>query len=193
LPGEIRHIGPGKEFIQPPTGSDSTWAYQMLCQQMATAINCPAWMVSGTANDTNFSSSLVAESPLVKLIQHAQQQVTDYYKDILEAVVEIAIAKGMFPLDTLDLVDIHVELPSPIARNMKDEIEVDIQLMKENLLSPQHVCARNGLDFEEEQDLIKIAEEAGWEKQQEIDPNSEEASINKNNGDPNNEKKKLED
>lgn len=194
LPGEIRHIGPGKEFVQGPTGSDSTWAYQMLCQQMATAVNCPAWMISGTANDTNFSSSLVAESPLVKLIQHCQQQVTDYYKEIMEAVVEIGIAKGMFPIDTLDLVDIHCELPSPIARNMKDEIEVDINLMKENLLSPQHVCARNGLDFEEEQDLIKIAEESGWEKQQEIDPNSEEANANKEgNTSPEAEKKKLED
>ena len=193
IAGEIRHIGPGKEFIDSPSGHDSTWAYQMLCQQMATAINCPAWMVSGTANDTNFSSSLVAESPLVKLIQHCQQQVTDYYKEILEAVVEIGIAKGLFPVNTMEIIEIHCELPNPVARNMKDEIAVDIQLLKENILSPQHLCSRNGLDFEEEQELIEKAEADGWEMKEEIDPNSEEANQNKNNGDPNNEKKKLEE
>ena len=36
------------------------------------------------------------------------------------------------------------------------------------LLSPQHVCARHNLDFDEEQDLLKKAEKAGWQMPTEV-------------------------
>lgn len=186
IPGDIRHIGPGQEFVQPPTGVSSEWAYIMLCNEIATAANVPQWMVSGSSSDTNFASSLVAEAPLVKLVQKVQRIVCEYWKSILEAVVEISIASGELPLDSLELVEIHCELPNIVSRNRKEEIEIDIEMLKADVLSPQHLAARNNLDWDEEMALIEKAKSLGWEKPTDMPTDGA-------NGDnPNNEKKKLE-
>ncbi len=163
-PGTVPQVSKGLEVAAPPMGyaKQGSDAYQILCQAGACASNTPVWFWTGSADAENYASSLVSESPVVKLIQHIQGIVTDHYVAINEAAVNFAIAKGLFPVDSLDTCQVHCELPSPVARNRKEEIEADMQLLDRRLLSPQHVCVRHDLDFQEETDLTKEAEAAGW-------------------------------
>jgi len=164
-PGEVRYHSAGQEYNAPPTsdgGTSGTLTYRALCENIACALNVPLWFVTGSADTENFASSLVSESPVTKLIQHYQKMVTEHYQEVLESAVLMAAAQGIFPANVLDTCQIHCELPSPVARNRKENIEIDLQLLDKKCLSPQHVCARNELDFEEETKLLAEAEEGGW-------------------------------
>lgn len=137
-------------------------AYRTLCEAIASALNVPLWFVSGTADSENYASSLVSESPVVQLVTHYQQIVTDHYQQVMEAVVDLS---GQFPEDWRDKVSIHAELPSPVSRDEDKAVDSDLKLLDKKLISPQHVCTRHKLDFEEETDLISQAEANGWQAQ----------------------------
>ena len=166
-PGQVPLINRGQEFVDTPSGNadSGTSAYRTLAETVACALNVPLWFITGTADQENYASSLVSESPLHKTIVRAQQIVTDHFKEVCVAAVEMAVALGRFPIDWRAKVEIHCELPSPLARDPDKAVDSDLKLLDKKLLSPQHVCVRNGLDFDEETDLIAQAESAGWQVQ----------------------------
>jgi hypothetical protein len=163
-PGEVQHIGKGQDVEDSPasgsTNQSGVLTYRTLCESIACALNVPIWMVTGSADSENFASSIVSESPLFKLIIHYQKLVTEHYRDTLASAVDIS---GKFPADWRERVALHCELPQPQARDADKAVDTDLKLLHEGLLSPQHACTRNGLDYEEESDLTKQAEAAGWE------------------------------
>ena len=126
-PGGVRHLSKGQEFVDPPNAqgfaASGNSTYRTLCEACTCATNTPVWFWTGSANAENYASSLVSESPVVKLIQHYQRLITDHYKGMLQSCVLIGAAKGRFPSDVLEIVQIHAELPTPVARNRKDEVE----------------------------------------------------------------------
>jgi hypothetical protein len=166
-PGEVPLINRGQEYQETPQGraESGVLAYRALAETLACAFNVPLWFITGTADQENYASSLVSESPLTKTIQHCQQIITAHYKSVCEAAVEIGVALGRFPVDWRSKIEVHCELPSPVARDGDKAVDSDLKLLDKKLLSPQHVCVRNGLDFDEEADLIAQAEAAGWEAQ----------------------------
>ena len=170
-PGQVPLINKGQEFQDTPQGraESGSMAYRTLAETVACAFNVPLWFITGTADQENYASSLVSESPLTKTVQNAQDIVTAHCKEVCEAAVEMAVALGKFPPDWREKVEIHCELPSPIARDPDKAIDADCKLLDKKLLSPQHLCVRNGLDFDEEQELTTQAEAAGWEAQSPAD------------------------
>jgi hypothetical protein len=130
---------------------------------LACALNVPLWFITGTADQENYASSLVSESPLTKTIQDVQDIVTAHCRALCEAAVEMAAALGRFPLDWRTKVEIHCELPSAVARDEDKAIDADLKLLDKKLLSPQHACARHQLDLQEETDLTAQAEAMGWQ------------------------------
>lgn len=168
-PGVVPHINRGQEFIGPPDApgfaASGTAVYRTLCESCACATNTPIWFWTGSADAENYASSLVSESPVVKEVQTLQEEVCDHYTFILTAAVQMAIAQGRFPVNVLDIVQIHCTLPTPVARNRKDEVETDLKLLDKRLLSPQSLCKRNDLDYQEQQELYAQAEADGWHNQ----------------------------
>ena len=164
-PGSISHVNKGQEYASTPQGyaHQGTDAYQSLGQAIANALNVPLWMVMATVKEETYASSLVAESPLVKLIQRYQGIITEHFEEVITSAVNMAIAAGVFPDNVWDVCVLHASLPSPVARNRKDEIEIGLQLLEQNLLSPQTLLATHDLEFDAEQELIKQAEQSGWE------------------------------
>ncbi len=180
-PGQVQHISRGMEFQDTPQGraESGAMAYRTLCEAIASALNVPLWFVSGTADSENYASSLVSESPVVQLVTHYQQIVTDHYQQVMEAVVDLS---GQFPEDWRDKVSIHAELPSPVSRDEDKAVDSDLKLLDKKLISPQHVCTRHKLDFEEETDLIAQAEANGWQAQTAMDLMAADAQLNAQNG-----------
>jgi DNA topoisomerase IB len=168
-PGEVRHINKGQIFEGPPDAPgfavSGPAVYRTLCESCACATNTPIWFWTGSADAENYSSSLVSESPVVKEIQTLQDEVTVHYKFLLTAAVMIGASEGRFPANVLQIVQVHVTLPTPVARNRKDEVETDLKLLDKRLLAPQQVCKRNDIDFQEAQELIDQAEADGWTNQ----------------------------
>ena len=168
-PGVIHHINQKQEMKDPPNAqgfaASGTAVYRTLCESCACATNTPIWFWTGSADAENYASSLVSESPVVKEVQSLQEEVTDHYTFLLTAALQMGIAQGRFPTNVLDVVRIHCTLPTPVARNRKDEVETDLKLMDKRLLSPQAVCKRNDIEFQEQQELTDQAEAEGWTNQ----------------------------
>lgn len=163
-PGEVQHINKGQEFVNPPSGyaNQGRDAYQSLCEACAAACTVPIWFAMGGSDKENYASAFVKESPLVKNIQNAQSILTDHYQEFIGSAVQIAVDKGVFPVNSLDICNIHCELPTPIARDKYKDLEADLLMVDKGLLSPQDCCTRNGLEFDEQQGLIKQARKEGW-------------------------------
>ena len=160
--GQVQHISRGMEFQDTPQGraESGAMAYRTLCEAIAGALNVPVWWVTGSADSENFASSEVSNTPKTLLIQNYQKIITDHYEAVCSSCVDMS---GKFPEDWREKCEIHCELPSPLARDPDKAVDSDLKLLDKKLLSPQHVCVRNGLDWDEETDLIAQAEEAGWE------------------------------
>lgn len=162
-PGEIPHIDKGQDYRESPAGSSGqggVLTYRALCEAIACALNVPLWFVTGSSDSENYASSIVSESPVTKLIIHYQGIVTDHFSDVMGAAVDMS---ARFPENWRERVTIHTELPAPVSRDTDKAIDTDLKLLDKKLLSPQHLCTRNNIDFHEEQDLIGQAELDGWE------------------------------
>ena len=172
VPGGVRHISKGQEFVNPPNAqgfaASGTGVYRTLCESCACATRTPIWFWTGSADSENYASSLVSESPVVVYIQGVQRKMTTHYRGILESAVLLGVIQGRFPADVLKICQIHVKLPTPVARNRKEEVETDLLLMGKRLMAPQTVCSNNDLDFQEQSDLTKQAEVDGWTDTPEI-------------------------
>ena len=170
-PGEVPLINRGQEYVETPQGraESGTFAYRTLCEALATCWQVPVWFITGSADSENYASSLVSESPVIKKVLRIQDKICDHYERICKAAIGMAIALGKLPVDCLERVEIHCELSTPVARDPDKAVDTDIKLLDKKLLSPQHLCTRNGLDFKEESDLIKQAEQDGWQAQTEME------------------------
>ena len=164
VPGQVQHMSKGREFVSPPQGyaHQGSDAYLSVCQAVANGLNVPLWMVMATVKEETYASALVAESPLVKLVEGYQLTVCDHYEDTQKSAVQMAAAQGTFPPDVLEQVEIHCTLPTPISRDRKSEVECDLLMVDKNLMSPQSFCSRNDIDFKDEQELISQAKAEGW-------------------------------
>jgi len=166
---DVPLISEGQEYKEPPTGGTSgasgVLTAKTLSEAIAAALGVPVWFVLASADMENYSSSLVSESPGVQTIQYYQRFVCEHFEQVGRSALTVAIVNGLFPVNTLDVVKVHCNLPSPVARNRKDEVATDLTLLAQKLKAPQQVCASDGLDFDEVTELLEEAEAAGWEDQ----------------------------
>lgn len=199
-PGVVHHINQKQEMKDPPNAqgfaASGTAVYRTLCESCACATNTPIWFWTGSADAENYSSSLVSESPVVKEVQSLQGEIIDHYEFILTAAVFMGIVQGRFPSNVFDIVKIHCTLPTPVARNRKEEVDTDLRLLDKGLLAPQQVCKRNDIDFQEARELIDQAEADGWQNQMGIQPGErpigQEGAEGETAAETGNEQKRLE-
>ena len=164
-PGEIQYINAGQKFVEPPEGhADSGQvAYNVLCQVIANACNVPIWFVSASVVEETAANALTAESPVVRMLIHVQNGLCRHFEAVLKSVVAMGAAQGRFPVDVLDNLNICCTLPTPISRDLQQEMAVYSELTNRGCCSPQTLCQRFSLDFDEQRTLIKEAEAAGWQ------------------------------
>jgi hypothetical protein len=179
-PGSVVDIPRGMEMRDPPAMTD--WAsaveiYNLGLQSIASALQVPVWMISGTSKDSNYASSLVAESPFVKNIESQQGRYKAHRLDIYHKAIQISIDNGDFPEDLLERICVHVDVPEVRVRNGLELAKESELLMAMQIKSPQTVSAEFNVDFDEEQAKIKKAKELGWTGSKGVEP---EKTIEKN-------------
>jgi hypothetical protein len=181
---ETPYISSG-EYKEGPASTSAagqgTLTLKSLAEVIAAALGVPVWFVMASADMENYSSSLVSESPVIQTIKTIQRMICRHFERVVRSALSVAVVNGRFPAQVLETVKIHCELPSPVARNRVDEVATDLALLDKKLKSPQHVCAADDLDFEEETELIAEAESAGWENP--LDKELDNAQNGENGGD----------
>lgn len=136
--------------------------FQLLMNRVSSRWNAPKWLATSNNDEVNFASSLTAESPFVIAIQESQQYLAEPITQLHERVLANAAAAGALPPNVLDLVEVKVTFPSPVARDRNKEAEARSLELKDGYLSPQQAAEQAGYEWEKVVKEIKAAKAQGW-------------------------------
>ena len=159
-PGTIVRPSPGRKYGAAPLGSERSPAFiqiaQFLMRSEGVRWTIPEYMISGDASNSNFASTLVAESPFVKAREADQAFEVKERQRMLWKVVRIHFDNGRYSDHVSDWeqlahsVNIHATLPAvatrdPLQLAQRHQIEVGL-----GTLSRRTATTEAGRDYDEE-------------------------------------------
>jgi hypothetical protein len=158
----FKHYGPGTildthadvEYDFPAAGLDAG-AYVAILQAelraIASRLVMPEFMLTSDASNANYSSTMIAEGPAMRMFARLQaEQVADDL-DVMWRVVRTAVASGRLPPEALTTIDIQATPPSLAVRDHLAEAQRFRIEYLNGILSPQSWSQRSGLDYDQEQ------------------------------------------
>lgn len=156
-PGTILDAIAGTEYEFPAAGIDAgryVTVLQAELRAIASRLVMPEFMLSSDASNANYSSTMVAEGPAVKMFERLQHEMMEDDIELLGRVVRSAAASGRLPTDSLDVVEIRGIPPRLAVRDRLKDAQADQILVRAGAMSPQTMAMRHGLDPDEERQLI---------------------------------------
>ncbi|GAB4159727.1 MAG: phage portal protein [Planctomycetaceae bacterium] len=139
--------GTDLQFLQPDTNfGDAVPLGRMLLLCTAAGAGLPEFMVTSDASNANFSSTMVAEGPAVKLFQSEQEFFSGEYERLWKLVMKQAIATEKLPEDFLERVAPNWSFPKLVTRDRPKERIADSRLVNAKVLSRAEVARRDGAD-----------------------------------------------
>lgn len=160
-PGAIVDVAPGVEMRFPAEGinvANYVAAIQAELRAIAARLAMPEYMLSGDASNANYSSTLVAEGPAVKMFERLQSQMIWWDAQVLTRALEVAERAGRLPDGVSKQIVIDAEAPTVMTRDRLQEAQADQILLTMGVVSPQTVAARHGFDYNQERDLMNFAD-----------------------------------
>jgi capsid protein len=167
-PGTILDAPAGLEYDFPAAGVNASAFVTVLQAELraiAARLVMPEFMFTSDASNANYSSTLVAEGPAVKMFERLQAALKNDDCRVLWRVIDNAVAAGRLPADVRRRVELQVSLPSLHVRDQFRECQVERMAFEAGILSAQTWSQRLGLDYEQEQknrglcDVVKGREE----------------------------------
>ena len=156
-PGTILDAFAGTEYQFPAAAIDASRYVTVLQAELraiAARLVMPEFMLSSDASNANYSSTMVAEGPAVKMFQRLQHDMIEDDLAVMRRAITAAAAAGRLPSDVLTEIDVQAVPPSLATRDRLREAQADQILVRNGAMSTQTMATRNGLDAEKEQALI---------------------------------------
>lgn len=153
-PGTILDAPAGLEYDFPAAGvnaSNFVTVLQAELRAIAARLVMPEFMFTSDASNANYSSTLVAEGPAVKMFERLQASLRNDDLLVMWRVIENAAAAGRLPRDVRQRVEVQITLPSLHVRDQLREVQVEKIAFEKGILSPQTWSQRLGLDYDQEQ------------------------------------------
>lgn len=166
-PGTIVETNENSEFLASPynAGIEAHSAvFQLLMNRVSSRWNAPKWLGTSNNDEVNFASSLTTCSPFVLTTLETQDAITDPFRTLCERVLAIAAIAGRegLPQNVLDLVDVHVTFPSPVAIDKLQEAQRNEIRLRNGVMSPQKWAEEDGEDWQKVVKDTKAAIGDGW-------------------------------
>lgn len=153
-PGTILDSHGGIEYDFPASALDASSYVTVLQAELraiASRLVMPEFMLTSDASNANFASTMVAESPALRMFARLQSELARDDLSVMRRVLETAVAAGRLPQEVLPLVDVQVGPPTLAVRDALQEAQAFRIEFESGILSPQTWSQRRGLDFEQEQ------------------------------------------
>jgi capsid protein len=157
-PGTILDAVAGTDYEFPAAGIDAgryVTVLQAELRAIASRLVMPEFMLTSDASNANYSSTMVAEGPAVKMFERLQYEMLEEDTDLLWRVLRHAVAMGRLPTETLTAIDFRGIPPTLAVRDRLKDTQADQILVKSGAMSVQTMAVRNGLDPEQEEQLIQ--------------------------------------
>lgn len=155
-PGTIIDAGSGTDYEFPIAAIDASryiLVLQAELRAIASRLVMPEFMLSSDASNANYSSTMIAEGPAVRMFERLQRDFIDEDLRLFRRVIETGIQATLLPADTLRRVAIHAIPPILAVRDRLEEARADEILYKLGVLSKETLAMRYGLDPQREQKL----------------------------------------
>ncbi len=153
-PGTILDAHANIEYDFPAANIDAANFVAVLQAELravASRLVMPEFMLTSDASNANYSSTMVAEGPAIRMFARLQaEQVCDDL-EVIWRTVNCAVAAGKLPAETPALVNIQAAPPTLVVL---DQLKETQRFKIENaagILSPQTWSQRDGLDYDQEQ------------------------------------------
>ena len=153
-PGTILDAHGDVEYDFPAAALDAgsyVAVLQAELRAIASRLVMPEFMLSSDASNANYSSTMVAESPAVRMFQRLQAQQIEDDLEVMRRVVEYACRAGRLPEAALTEVAILAQAPSLAVRDGLEEAQMQKIQYDNGILSPQTWSQMCGLDYDQEQ------------------------------------------
>lgn len=164
-PGTVIDTNKNTAFLASPynAGIDAHGnVFQLLVNRVSARWNAPKWLATSNSDEVNFASSLTAESPFVISTLEDQEYVTEPVRVVNERALAVAAAAGRLPRNILDLVEVEVTFPSPVARDRQAESAARSAELSDGYLSPQMAADQAGYEWAEVVKERAAATAQGW-------------------------------
>ena len=106
----------------------------------------PEFMFTSNAQNANYSSTMVAEGPAVKMFDRLQQDMIEDDVELLFRVVGYAVAAGRLPAEAPAAVNIQAIAPTLAVRDRLRDAQADQILVRNGAMSAATMAMRHGLD-----------------------------------------------
>jgi capsid protein len=158
-PGTILDSYGGLEYDFPAAALDAgkyVAVLQAELRAIASRLVMPEFMLTSDASNANYSSTMVAEGPAVKMFARLQAEQIEDDRDVMWRVVGNAVRAGRLPREALDHIEIQISAPSLTVRDTLQEAQVCEIQARNGILSPQTWSLLSGLDYDQEQQNLRL-------------------------------------
>jgi capsid protein len=163
-PGTILDTHAGVEYDFPAQGLDAASYVAVLQAELraiAARLVMPEFMLSSDASNANYSSTMVAESPAVRMFERLQAEQVEGDLQVMCRVIEAAQRAGRLPATASVDIDIQAAPPALAVRDALKDAQVSRIEYQCGILSPQTWTQRRGMDYAQEQANLDDHRRAG--------------------------------
>ena len=158
-PGTILDAPAGVEYDFPATGLDASSFVTVLQAELravAARLVMPEFMFTSDASNANYSSTLAAEGPALKIFERLQAGLANDDREVMWQVLENAVRVGKLPHDLRRQLEIQITPPTLQARDQLRACQIERIAHENGILSPQTWSLRLGLDYDQEQKNLSM-------------------------------------
>ena len=155
-PGTILDALAGTEYEFPAAGIDAgryVTVLQAELRAIASRLVMPEFMLSSDASNANYSSTMVAKGPAVKMFERLQHEMLEDDREVMRRAIAHAVASGRLPADAAESVEVLGIPPTLGVRDRLKDAQADQILLRAGAMSAATMSLRFGLDPEHERQL----------------------------------------
>lgn len=161
-PGTVRHVPAGQEAMLGAMGTLRSPVYievdQFLLRIIGGRWRMPEYLISGDASNSNYASTLVAESPFVRYCESNQWMYGTHFYNIIWKALLLYHRIGAFGAISwkalCDAIDIKVDYKSPASRDQLAQAQTNQIMYDAGVLSKRTWQVDAGMDPDEESKQI---------------------------------------
>jgi capsid protein len=153
-PGTILDAHANIEYDFPAAKVDAANFVAVLQAELravASRLVMPEFMLTSDASNANYSSTMVAEGPAMRMFARLQAEQVCEDLEVMWRAVNAAVSTGKLPPGTATLVNIQAAPPSLVVLDQLKEAQRFRIENAAGILSPQTWSQRDGLDYDQEQ------------------------------------------
>ena len=155
------------EYDFPTTGVNAANFVTILQAELraiASRLVMPEFMLTSDASNANYSSTMVAEGPAVKMFQRLQWDMIEDDLEVMDQVLDAAVVGGALSAELRDRIEVDVEPPRVETRNRKEWADETVMLVNGKIMSVHTARLRHELDPEFEAEQIEQDDEKKQER-----------------------------